>query len=155
VVPKAFYGICAPSTCSREEIQAKLDEGKRSFPALGREEEYYALQSCQIKGDYPDFNAEDGIFIGILALFLALNTCGTFFHMLKFLEPKWILNFSCIANVKRLFDTGNYMSKGQISCLNGMRFWSMVWVLSAHTYSQSYYLRLPVINLVDMSTKVR
>jgi len=121
---------------------------------LGKEE-VYTLRSCQVKGHYPDVKVGDAIFLAVIALFVTLNILGTLLYMLNFSKPQWLLNFSFISNGMKILDTQTSMKKGQISCLNGFRFWSMAWVLSGHTYSQSYFLRLPVVNLVQMATEVR
>jgi len=49
------------------------------------------------------------------------------------LEKKsWIYGFSAYTNLRSLFNTRS--QKGQITCINGIRFWSMVWVLVYHSY---------------------
>jgi len=45
----------------------------------------------------------------------------------------WLLGFSAVTNTKRLLDCSS-PKKGQITCLNGIRFWSMCWVLVSHVY---------------------
>jgi len=45
----------------------------------------------------------------------------------------WLLGFSAYSNVKKLLDCSP-PKKGQIGCINGIRFWSMVWVVISHVY---------------------
>jgi len=61
--------------------------------------------------------------------------------------------FSVTENSKQIFDT-TPPPRGQIPCLNGLRVITMGWVLSGHTYSQSLYLGLPVINNYYVATEV-
>ncbi len=70
------------------------------------------------------------------------------------LGGKLLLSFSCHTNAQRLLDTGG-RRPDQIPCLDGIRFWSMAWVLVLHTYGYaSYTPRLHIINNNDIYTEV-
>ncbi len=43
-----------------------------------------------------------------------------------------LLSFSAYSNTKRIFTIGN--TDGQLECLNGVRFFSIAWVILGHTY---------------------
>ena len=43
---------------------------------------------------------------------------------------------------------------GQITCLNGIRFWSMTWVLTTHVYA-GFFISVPMGNLGYFFGEVR
>jgi len=65
-----------------------------------------------------------------------------------FTTADWIAQgFSLPANIKSLLSTSH--RPGQVLCLNGIRFWSMVWVLVAHMMSGFKGVFLQISNVVD------
>jgi len=65
-------------------------------------------------------------FSAILALFVFLHVNGTLFRVIpNKIDQSRLLNFSCLTNCMKLLDTSPQKS-GQVTCLNGLRFWSMV-----------------------------
>ena len=48
---------------------------------------------------------------------------------------KFLINFSLYSNTKKLFDLKIPNSVDHISCLDGIRFLSMTWVVMGHTMS--------------------
>ena len=68
-------------------------------------------------------------------------------------SPHWLLGFSFSGNTRRLLDTTGDRRPGVISCLNGVRFLSMVWVLVGHSYNFSNEIA-PTINENYVATEV-
>ena len=64
---------------------------------------------------------------------------------------KLLVGFSLYSNTKKLMDTK--VLRGQISCLNGIRFLSMTWVLLTHTLSMLTFA-LPVQNKPELNNEV-
>ncbi len=65
---------------------------------------------------------------------------------------KWLLGFSSYTNSLRLFDTSPPRGD-QIGCLDGIRFWSMCWVLVSHCYSLAQF-DIPLHNTIYITTEV-
>ncbi len=76
--------------------------------------------------------------------------CGQFFS--EYLR-ECILGFSFYSNTKKLMDTSSAKT-GQITCLNGIRFWSMTWVLTTHVYA-GFFISVPMGNLGYFFGEVR
>ena len=53
-------------------------------------------------------------------------------HKTKTMFDKFCINCSMYTNTEKLFRTDN---GGAITCLNGIRFYSMIWIIWGHTYN--------------------
>lgn len=58
---------------------------------------------------------------------------------------QFFLGFSLKTNIGKLFDASEPKSADVITCLNGMRFMSMTWVLLSHSYTL-YKAHYPLSN---------
>ncbi len=65
---------------------------------------------------------------------------------------KWILGFSSYSNSLLLFDTSPPRGD-QITCLDGIRFWSISWVVVSQCYIFAQ-LEMPIRNTVYINGEV-
>ena len=63
----------------------------------------------------------------------------------------FFLGFSIPANLKKLFNTTPpNTSGGHLGCLNGIRFFSMTWVLLSHAYGM-FQFQIPPADAVNLA----
>jgi len=166
-LPAFSWGLCVPNSCSESDLQAVAEFIK----TVVNETFHYELSFSQEQFTcIPKYTLDAGsiVVIFVFSLLGALVILSTIFdlyypHLLarkKALEeeksllkeeaqtekkeekPSRVLNllrsFSLIHNLPRLLNTN---TKGQITCLNGVRVLSICWVMIGHTYDWS----LPLI----------
>ncbi len=70
------------------------------------------------------------------------------------LGSQLLLSFSFYSNTKNLMNTTGRRAD-HLPCLDGIRFWSMVWVVSLHTYDfATTTIVLPASNMEYVQTEV-
>ncbi|XP_076316375.1 nose resistant to fluoxetine protein 6-like [Tachypleus tridentatus] len=148
-----FVGLCIPSTCSTEDAEKLAKAALQDIVQV-------AVPHCEIKTE-TKLNAEQ---IGVLSIhgtLILLVIIGTTLDLWKQYQPKkntnesktskpWKENildifksFSLYTNVKQLLNTK--VGSGNLGVLHGFRFFTMCWVILAHTYmfpDFNFYSRL-------------
>ena len=76
-----------------------------------------------------------------------------FWLLIKFSE-QFLIGFSAYRNTKSLFKISSKSNPGILHCLNGIRFFSMTWVVLAHVYSNITSGNYPANNLLLHMIKV-
>ncbi|XP_055910867.1 nose resistant to fluoxetine protein 6-like, partial [Eupeodes corollae] len=141
-------GVCIPDTCSPELVNKILKKAMSNV--LNGRLSSATLSNCSVARK-PDFRAIDIIAIvlyssiGAMMLLSSLYDFGTAYWNIK---PKpLLLSFSVISNGKKLFMINQEKSPNSITCLTGIRVFSMFWVIHCHNYL--YYSQLNVINIAS------
>ncbi|XP_030757478.1 nose resistant to fluoxetine protein 6-like [Sitophilus oryzae] len=124
------YGVCIPNKCAGENLQAIINifDGLTSIP--------FDIM-CQSKEDKVELD-QGGIitiaFFGAIIAIMVLSTLyDTYCQFHKQAKPHPILaSFSVYTNGKKLFHA---TEKTDLSCLNGIRFLSIMWVVLGHMMS--------------------
>ncbi|XP_013786673.1 uncharacterized protein LOC106470654, partial [Limulus polyphemus] len=137
-----FFGLCVPSTCSAEDVEKLV---KAAFQDVVQ----VTVPHCEVKTK-TKLNAEQ---IGVLSLhgtLILLVIIGTTLDLWKQYQPKentdesktskpWkesvldiFKSFSLYTNGKQLLNTK--VGSGNLGVLHGFRFFTMCWVILAHTY---------------------
>ena len=159
-------GHCTPSSCTQEDITAgsvNLDIKLATLGLINITKPINLLIpfSCHNMNEEPPLENDDWAMICILIFFGLLIITGTFMDaaivFLKFDKFPLLLvqlfrNFSIYHNTRKIFNME--VGKDNLSCINGIRFLSISWVLLGHTYSfiLSYSLfvgNLPKLYLPD------
>ena len=142
-------GLCIPSSCSAEELRLGL---QTKMPDVA-----VALSDgdCHVKDQETTFSAGDIVVMSIMCIVGSLMMLGTFIDVVKenatdeeatlsiAVDTKFrgrlpetlqkiLLAFSVWTNGRKLLDTSS--SSETLSCLHGIRFLSMTWVLLGHQY---------------------
>ncbi|KAB0798816.1 hypothetical protein PPYR_06696 [Photinus pyralis] len=130
--------ICVPKTCSKTDIRELCFNN-------------YALSTeCQTSDDVLEFDVKAIVALclfGCIGLILLVATVLDYYlyYYQKETSKSWLLSFSVLTNVKRLFTVTE--SSNDITCLNGIRVMAMTWTAYAHF--NLLILRLPATNLQD------
>eukprot|EP00094_Tigriopus_californicus_P007785 TCALIF_07497-PA protein Name:"Similar to nrf-6 Nose resistant to fluoxetine protein 6 (Caenorhabditis elegans)" AED:0.02 eAED:0.02 QI:34/1/0.75/1/0.63/0.66/12/0/701 len=147
------FGICLPDSCSFPDIENLLGLYSLTLSSL---DELFIMspQNCIENQSDKAFETGDILFLIIISIFLALVALGTLYDWIHrwqkdtSLAPtdNWIVGFSLQYNCSKLFRVTE-ASRGEdhLSCLDGIRFLSMSWVLLSHAYSSC--LGLPLKNM--------
>ncbi|XP_030757502.1 nose resistant to fluoxetine protein 6-like isoform X1 [Sitophilus oryzae] len=136
------FGICVPNKCTSDIesiIDAFDDFTSMPFDVM-----------CQTKDDNVEIDIGAIITIGFFGAFIALmllsTAYDTYYQFQKQVKPHPILaSFSVYSNGKSLF---HIAKKTELSCLNGIRFLSMMWVVQGHVASMA--IVSPLDNLYDI-----
>ncbi|VEN46804.1 unnamed protein product [Callosobruchus maculatus] len=129
--------VCLPDQCSTEEINKMIKIFDWStFNCITKEEIEKPLSAGAI------------VFIVIVSLIGVIMAASTLYdlycyHMDK--EPiPLLLAYSVYSNGKKLLET----KPSELSCINGIKFFSMVWVVYGHTMCAFAFS--PLVNLFDV-----
>ncbi|XP_018568699.1 O-acyltransferase like protein [Anoplophora glabripennis] len=137
------WAICLPSNCSDEDIREITNQITDSVSVSVR---------CQTKDDLsPSFTGGAIAAIVVLSYFaflMLVSTALDLFYNYMEREPHYaiILAFSVYSNGEKLFRVNK--NSTELTCLNGIRFLSITWVLIGHVYTM--YLAAPVVNFIDI-----
>ena len=147
------FGRCIPSSCTIEDVHIGFSaDWETLVPGSGLE--VYA-DNCHSQEDHITLDSADWVMIITLGLLIIIVFLGTLVDMAKNIfrieklnSCNWIKTlegFSAYSNTIKIFSTGK-SSPESLSCINGIRFLSMTWVLISHAYSQ-FSSGLPINNL--------
>ena len=147
------FGRCIPSSCSEDDLKNGLEN---FFIETGYSTLKPIIYNCHTEDEEQEIEAADWVMISIIIAFAILITIGTIVDLsIKYLNAD-IFNerfvqvfqgFSWYTNTVKLFTTDN-IRPDSLSCINGIRFLSMTWVLFSHSYSQIQ--GMPLKNLFGM-----
>ncbi|XP_071056767.1 nose resistant to fluoxetine protein 6-like isoform X3 [Onthophagus taurus] len=142
------FSICIPDACTPSEVhgyfslQLPLDV-QNIFNQLVAPNDDALCQSEPTMEGFSNVDLAFCIFIGVIIL---LNVCGTLYDVQmtrKGKEPsQWFLAFSFVRNFKELHNVST--SANRISCLDGLRVFSIFWVILGHRFSIAQVL--PYVN---------
>ena len=143
--PTTTAGVCIPSSCSSEELLIGLNAAlyKQNVSVWTTDE------MCHTQDEKTELSAEAIVMISILSIVGFLMLVGTTIDVLITRFADWKLSmlverrsplllrkvfiaFSVYTNRRKLLDTSS--TKDTLSCLHGIRFFSMTWVILGHTY---------------------
>ncbi|XP_043199332.1 nose resistant to fluoxetine protein 6-like [Amphibalanus amphitrite] len=146
VLPTRLYsaGVCIPSSCTSLELLIGLNAALHAQGVTAATTE----NMCHTQDEKNELTPEAIVMISILSLVAFFMLVGTILDVLtaKFADWKpslWVKRlpqtlfkvftaFSVYTNGRKLLDTST--TKDTLSCLHGIRFFSMTWVILGHTY---------------------
>ena len=144
-------GHCTPSSCTQEDITAgsvNLDIKLASLGLINITKPINLLIpfACHNINEETPLENDDWAMICILVIFGLLIITGTLMDaLIVFLKvdkfPLFLVqlfrNFSIYHNTRKIFNME--VGKDNLSCINGIRFLSISWVLLGHTYQMILY----------------
>ncbi|XP_022242186.1 nose resistant to fluoxetine protein 6-like [Limulus polyphemus] len=134
-------GMCVPSACSREDVEGLVKS------ALKKSHLVVEVPNCEMKVAEPITTTQITI-ISLLSVVVILVVTGTSVDISscwitdsgkqpkRGFATKALLCFSLVKNWNKLMDT---RANQQMETLNGMKMFSMLWVILGHTY---YFVEL-------------
>lgn len=156
-VPAMFYSTCLPSTCTEAELEESVAE------TLSQSQFRVSTVRCQTKDQHHDLTAGEifGIIffssIGILLLSASvIDVWAEYFSdgTIRQGPVRYLLAFSVPCNLQKLFHLETTRNPQVISCLHGLRFLSICWVVLGHQYAYSATLASNLAELPQMMNKV-
>ena len=146
------FARCIPSSCGENDLVTSLsvflkDQGINFEPII---------YNCHTEGEEIEIEPADWVMISITGVFVLLILIGTIVDLsIKYLNADFFnerfvqvfQGFSWYTNTVKLFTTDN-IRPDSLSCINGIRFLSMTWVLFSHAYGQLQ--EMPIKNLLTM-----
>ncbi|KAJ8956800.1 hypothetical protein NQ318_014214, partial [Aromia moschata] len=138
VAPK--WAICLPDACTDEDITSILAQVIKP-----------SMLQCQTKDDLnPSLTGGAVTAIIILLLFLVIVVISTAYDLysnnqISVTKYELLVAFSAYSNGKKLFSITN--NSTELSCLNGIRVLSMIWVVVGHMFMMM--ILSPLFNLID------
>uniref|UniRef100_T1KGM3 Acyltransferase 3 domain-containing protein n=2 Tax=Tetranychus urticae TaxID=32264 RepID=T1KGM3_TETUR len=155
------YGLCIPSACHKEEI---TEIANYLAEPTGME---VNVNYCQTKQGWTADKTQITIIV-ILTVIMVLVITGTILEMILsyksekkiFIgdERSWkhfLLSFSLKRNTKKLLDSAKKPYSSPLRHLDGIRFFSVTWIIMGHTYFYTdfvhyhHYRRLKHIQEID------
>ncbi|KAK6637529.1 hypothetical protein RUM44_007951 [Polyplax serrata] len=139
------YGICVPSTCSVDDLNVII----RNLSSLIEARDLIE-NDCSVN-EFRQFRPEDWAAVTLIAVVTLLAISSTVYDLTQRFkyhnyDPHLLLiSFSFYTNVKSLFRISR--TSTDLQFLNGIRFFSIVWVVLGHSYV-SILFAAP-INLTD------
>lgn len=138
------FGICTPSSCSKDDLQIIISN------LLGSGHLQAKVTHCEVKQPIT-FNSLQTLFISIIIVLVTIAIIGSIINSILYhTDHKLItfymknsdkfkdhliqifLAFSLQSNIKSLFDTQK--KPGPMDAINGIRVISMAWIIWTHTY---------------------
>ncbi|XP_063604151.1 nose resistant to fluoxetine protein 6-like isoform X2 [Penaeus indicus] len=148
------YATCMPSTCTRDELRDTVNE---ALAPAGYE---LTLVQCQVEHPQRAFSADEIFGIVFFSVLAAVLVIATFLDVwsecfqqqtLRKGPAKYLLVFSVSHNLQKLFHLDTSKNPGVISCLHGIRFLSICWVVLGHQYAYSVYLASNPLELPELA----
>ncbi|KAJ8969798.1 hypothetical protein NQ317_003303 [Molorchus minor] len=129
------WAICLPSNCTDQDVLEMLNLLIGSESAL-----------CQTTENLsPVLTKQAIVTIVILSLFVIFIVASTFIKKVPLSAA--LVAFSAYSNGQKLFKVNN--NSTELSCLNGIRVLSMVWVVVGHSFSVKI-AAFPIFNYKDV-----
>ncbi|XP_068083089.1 nose resistant to fluoxetine protein 6 [Anabrus simplex] len=151
--PVINLGTCVPSTCDVDDAALIVKEDfKERLLAVSPVFNFIDLITtvpeslCQTKTEI-ELDTKDWTAISILvvvAVLVVLSTAYDVFTLHSESRINLLLAFSVYTNGSKLFAISTSKSGNTITCLHGIRFFSMAWVIVGHRYSS--FINLPSLN---------
>lgn len=153
LIPLLNFGLCMPDTCTAYDVRKMVKFGYRGVEALvGRDLVCNVTVECRNEREEAEISQSPlSMFALVLLSFLIIMAVfgsiydyvvvsdmkkrGAFEYNSQPLFIKSLIAFSIYSNMRKVMETED---KGdQISCLFGLRFLSMCWIILGHLY---YYV---------------
>ncbi|KAH8416364.1 hypothetical protein KR222_000737 [Zaprionus bogoriensis] len=151
VDPEIFeLGVCVPSTCSPEKTDTLLKYAIAHFYGTDSVDlDAQMVQAKWCKYDAPiEFRGVDIFAIVFFSLIIVFMIASSIYDYVQTRNgaPKkpLFIAFSVLHNAPKIFTVKQVNSPNVIHCLNGLRCFSMMWVVFGHGYMTFY--DLPHIN---------
>ncbi|XP_043270688.1 nose resistant to fluoxetine protein 6-like [Venturia canescens] len=145
---------CVPSSCSPRDVAETIEIGLDSLKRPPRVDFSVDVgnKSCHtLQSDHLVLDIADWLYISLLILFGSLVAISTLYDLVKQSNPEKpaskeiksaiLCSFSAYTNGKGLLDVRR--GSGTIPCLDGLRFFSICWIVYGHTH----YLKIVGANL--------
>ncbi len=157
------FGFCVPKECSVPDLQAaKPDIAAFLSSALGM----YLSPSMIILGDMREIPETfhklkpsavimicfTGLFALLIIVASVLDYNWTLAQHNDSMLAKALVCFSAQRNIKSLFNTENRVD-GKLEVLNGIRVWSICWVVIGHTFS--IMMAEGILNIQEVLVEVK
>ncbi|XP_065345174.1 nose resistant to fluoxetine protein 6-like [Cloeon dipterum] len=154
-----LWAICAPSSCTDEEVTEVANFNMGAFSNIFGIESNSSIapNSCYYEGDGSEkFDALTWCFIGFVVIVASWICFSSLYELFipNIENSGWkifVKSFSLQTNVGDLVKLPSNPAPGQLSCLHGMRVISLMWVILGHTYM--FAISFPVINYVSVQLK--
>uniref|UniRef100_A0A6P7GYN7 Nose resistant to fluoxetine protein 6-like n=1 Tax=Diabrotica virgifera virgifera TaxID=50390 RepID=A0A6P7GYN7_DIAVI len=143
------WALCLPSNCTDEDAKYVMSRSQ----TLGTGIDSITCQTIEDVNPPLDYAAIIGLSIlGIVVLVVIMSTVYDLYCQNKYKEYQQsaYTAFSVYTNGKKLFQVSKRVSP--LSCLDGIRVISMIWIVMLHTYS--VYTTGPVFNSKDVVNEV-
>ncbi|GLV35556.1 uncharacterized protein CBL_01294 [Carabus blaptoides fortunei] len=142
-VPRLTLALCVPDSCDVESLNSLLN-GTLAQTSLD-----YTIINCQ-SSEPETLSTGDWITVAFFALVFVIMITSTAYDLFihyKGQEPAHLIlvAFSVYTNGRKLLTVSK--NPGQLECINGLRFISMMWVVIGHTYFTAFFS--PGINALD------
>ncbi|XP_069953827.1 nose resistant to fluoxetine protein 6 isoform X3 [Cherax quadricarinatus] len=153
----SYYATCMPSTCTPAELK---DTVEAAMAPTGLE-----IKTIECQVDQPhhlDSSEITGlVLVGVMVVVLAAATLldlysastPTRVHYRKG-HLQYLLVFSVSHNIQKLFQVTSARSPEVITCLHGIRFLSITWVVLGHQYAYSTSVAQNTIESFKLTKKV-
>ncbi|KAK9869958.1 hypothetical protein WA026_006056 [Henosepilachna vigintioctopunctata] len=147
---KFTWAGCLPKSCSINDFSYFYNNILQRF--ISGIEIDFSEQLCATKYDESSLSIGAILTIVFFCIMIGIMIIETFYDLYcqKFgIEPSIFLTaFSMYTNSQKLFKISK--SNDQLQFLNGLKFFSMIWVVLGHTYSEA--IQAPLSNVLDVLT---
>ncbi|XP_050737494.1 nose resistant to fluoxetine protein 6-like isoform X2 [Eriocheir sinensis] len=157
-VPPIFtYGTCMPSSCTAEDLRASIDD---ALQPVGKTAKFV---DCHLEDEPIEFTNGDIFFISFLSVLFAVLLAAAVVdlcinhlekHELRKGPLKFLLVFSAYSNMRSTFTIRPKEHPDVISCLHGLRVFSMGWVVLGHGYMFLASVTSNVVHYTELSDDV-
>nr|XP_045584880.1 nose resistant to fluoxetine protein 6-like [Procambarus clarkii] len=152
-----YYATCIPSTCTPTELKASVDDvlahtGQHVRSIQCQVDRHHTLDSSQLTGIVL-LSIVGAVLAAATVLDLWTRSLASTTHLRQG-RLRYLLVFSVSENLQKLFQVTVTRSPGVISCLHGIRFLSITWVVLGHQYAYSTSVAQNELALVKMSKPV-
>jgi len=143
-------GLCIPNSCSSTDVYSIY---KNIFTNMTIQDQVVHYTECKDKNTSEQFTDADFVAIAIFTVIGLIVIIGTIIDVAVYhFDDTWISSkllvslqgFSAHHVIRKIFHVTE--NKDGLGCINGIRFWSMVWVIVGHTYMRFYFEATPFRN---------